>query len=178
MRRLVRGFWICLALAFLLEAWLWDHLEPVAAAIVAYLPLEAVKKRIANWVERLSPTLSLIVFAVPVGLLLPFKIAGLWLLARGYWTGAASTFVFAKMVGLGSTAFVFDAARAKLLQLGWFRVLYDRVIAWRTWSYALVDPLLKEIRVALFAPRRVGRAVRLMMRIRRRVRLPASQTER
>ena len=179
MRRLIRWFWITVALIFLLEAWLWDRLEPITAAIVAHLPLEPVKKRIANWVERLSPAFSLVVFALPVGLLVPFKLAGLWMLARGYWTGAASTLIFAKMVGLGSTAFVFDAARDKLLQLGWFRVLHNQLIAWRAWAHALVDPVVQDIKanLALFAPRRAGRAVRLMLRIRRRVRPPVSSAK-
>ena len=174
MRRLIRWFWITVALVFLFEAWLWDRLQPITAAIVDHLPLERIRIRIAAWVERLSPTLSLIVFALPVGLLVPFKLAGLWMLARGYWVGAAGTLLFAKMVGLGSTAFVFDAARDKLLQLRWFRALYDRVLVWRAWSHALVDPVVQEIRakLALFAPQRAGRAVRLMMRIRRRVRAP------
>jgi hypothetical protein len=176
MRRLIRWFWIGLALLFLLEAWLWDRLAPIAAAIVAYVPLEPVKKRIATWVERLSPAFSLVVFALPVGLLLPFKLAGLWLLARGYWMGAGGTLLFAKVVGLGSTAFVFDAARANLLQLGWFRVLHDTLVAWRAWSHALVDPVVQQLKadLAWFAPGRAGRAVRLMLRIRRRVRAPVS----
>ena len=117
MRRVIRWFWIPLALVFLFEAWLWDHLEPIVGWIVDRLPLQHLKDRIAHWVSRLSPASSLIVFVVPVGLLLPFKLAGLWLLARGYWMGAAGTLFFAKVVGLGSTAFVFDVTRPKLLQL-------------------------------------------------------------
>jgi hypothetical protein len=176
MRRLIRWFWITVALIFLIEAWLWDHLEPVFAAMVAWLPLERLKRRIARWVERLSPVVSLIVFAVPVTLLLPFKLAGLWLLTRGYWGEAAGTFVCAKLVGLGSTAFVFDAARSKLLQLRWFRLLHDQLVAWRVWSHALVDPVIRDVKanLAMFAPRRAGRAVRLAQRIRRRVRTPVS----
>jgi hypothetical protein len=114
-----------------------------------------------------------------VGLLLPFKLAGLWLLARGYWMGAAGTLFFAKIVGLGSTAFVFDAARQKLLQLDWFRWLYDLVMAWRAWAHELVDPIKEQIkaRIAMFAPHRAGRAVRLLLRIRRRVRAPAHQAK-
>ena len=173
MRRVVRWLWIAAAVVFLCEAWLWDHLRPIVAAIVAYLPLERIKVRIANWIEKLSPTFSLVVFAFPFGLLMPFKLAGLWLLARGYWTGAAGTLIFAKMVGLGSTAFVFDAAREKLLQIDWFRSLYHRVVALRAWSHALVDPVVRKLRasLALLAPRRSGRAVRLMLRLRRRVRM-------
>jgi hypothetical protein len=174
MRRLIRWFWITVALVFLFEAWLWDHLQPLVGWLVDRLPLHHLKERISKWVSRLSPALSLIVFAVPIGLLLPFKLAGLWLLARGYWMGAAGTLFFAKIVGLGSTAFVFDAARQKLLQLGWFRQLYDIVMAWRAWAHELVDPVKEQIkaRMALFAPHRAGRAVRLLLRIRRRVRAP------
>jgi len=186
MRRFIRWFWIVVALVFLFEAWLWDHLEPIAAAIVAQLPLDQAKKRIANWVERLSPTVSLLVFAVPVGLLLPFKLAALWLLARGYWTGAVSALVSAKIVGFGSTAFVFDATRDKLLQLNWFRALYNRLIVWRAWSHALIDPVVQGIKknlalfrksLALFAPHGVGGGARLMSRIRRRVRAPTLSTK-
>jgi uncharacterized membrane protein YoaK (UPF0700 family) len=103
------------ALVFLFETWLWDRLEPIFAALGAHL-VETVKKRIANWVKRLSPTFSLVVFAVPLGLLLPFKIAALWLL----WISAANILVLAKLVGLGSTAFVYDTTRTKLLQLAGF----------------------------------------------------------
>ena len=179
MRRIIRWFWIAVAFVFLFEAWLWDHLEAIAAAIVAHLPIDQAKKQIANWVERLSPTVSLIVFVVPIGLLLPFKLAALWLLARGYWTGAFGAFASAKIVGFGSTAFVFDATRDKLLQLKWFHALYNRLIIWRAWSHALVDPVVQDLKknLALFrknlaAPHRVGRAARLMLRIRRRVRTP------
>jgi hypothetical protein len=175
MRRLTRWLWIAVAIVFLIEAWLWDHLEPIVAAIVARLPLRRLKEGIARWVSRLSPALTLIVFVVPFGLLLPFKLAGLWLLARGYWIGAAGTFVFAKIVGLGSTAFIFDVTRNKLLRMAWFRWIYDHVMAWRVWARELTAPIVRRIkaRMAIFAPRRAGRAMRLLMRIRRRVQAPA-----
>ena len=160
------------ALVLLLETWLWDRLQPIFIVLVARLPLETIKKQIASWVEQLSPAFSLVVFAVPLGLLLPFKIAALWLLARGYWISAASTLILAKLVGLGSTSFVYDTTRTKLLQLGWFCSLHNRVIAWRAWSHEMVDPLVQEIKanLVLLTPRRFGRAIRLMLRIRGRAR--------
>ena len=68
-------------------------------------------------------------------------------------------------------SFVYDTARAKLLQLVWFRFLHDRLVAWRAWSHEMVDPLVREIKVNLvrLTPRRVGRAIRLL-RIRSRAR--------
>jgi hypothetical protein len=151
-------------------------LQPIFIVLVARLPLETIKKQIASWVEQPSPAFSLVVFAVPLGLLLPFKIAALWLLARGYWISAVNTLILAKLVGLGSTAFVYDTTRTKLLQLGWFRSLHGRVIEWRAWSHDMVDPLVKEIKanLVLLTPRRLGRAIRLMSRIRGRTRVPVS----
>ena len=34
MRRLLRPLWVLLALVFLFEAWLWEHLRPIVAWIV------------------------------------------------------------------------------------------------------------------------------------------------
>ena len=38
-RHLLRPLWVLLALLFFVEAWLWDHLQPVVARIVALIPL-------------------------------------------------------------------------------------------------------------------------------------------
>ena len=38
MDRRLRPLWIALALLFLLEAWLWDHLEPIVARVVNLIP--------------------------------------------------------------------------------------------------------------------------------------------
>ena len=42
MRRLLQPIWVLLAIIFLIEAWLWDHLEPIVAWFVALLPLRAM----------------------------------------------------------------------------------------------------------------------------------------
>ena len=46
MRRLTRPLLILLAIVFLIEAWLWSHLEPIVAWIVARIPLRALKARL------------------------------------------------------------------------------------------------------------------------------------
>jgi len=171
MRRLLRPFLILLALIFLFEAWLWTHLAPIVAWVVVRIPLRAIKERIAAWIEHLPPTATLVVFIVPVVLLLPLKFLGLWMLAHGYWLGAVGVLALAKMVSLGVTAFIFDLTRPKLLQLAWFRWLYERVMVWLVWAHELVDPIRRRLRIAfrMFAPRRAGRTLRLLARIRRRM---------
>ena len=128
MRRLLQPLWVLLALIFLIEAWLWDHLEPIVARVVALIPLRAFKAWIAERVDTLSPALTLIVFVVPVVLLFPLKMVGVWLLAHQYWIGAMAVIVFAKLLGVGVAAFIFDVTRPKLLQMGWFRKLYEFVL--------------------------------------------------
>jgi hypothetical protein len=170
MRRVLRPFLVILALVFLFEAWLWTHLAPIVAWVVAWIPLRAIKARIATAIERLPPAATLVVFIVPVLLLLPLKFLGLWLLARGYWLGALGVLAIAKVVSLGVTAFIFDVTRPKLLQLAWFRALYDRVMVWLAWAHALVDPIKHRLRTwfRMFSPGSSGRALRLLARIRRR----------
>ena len=170
MRRLLQPLWFLLALIFLIEAWLWDHLQPVVARLVAWIPLRAIKLWLADKVERLSPPLTLIVFLVPVVLLFPLKIVGLWLLAHHYWFSAMAVVVFAKLAGVGVTAFVFDVTRPKLLRMAWFRWLYEVVLMVRARAHALVAPIMARIRelAARLRARQSSRWLRMIQRLRRR----------
>jgi hypothetical protein len=80
--------------------------------------------------------------------------------------------VLAKLVGLAITAFVFETTRPKLLQLRWFRWLYERVLLWLDWAHRLADPVTRRMKALLriLRPQRAGRALRLLRRIRRRMR--------
>jgi len=141
LRRLLQPIWVLLAVIFLIEAWLWDHLEPIVARVVAKLPLRAFKQWLADRVDTLSPAMTLIVFIVPVIPLFPLKLVGLWLLTHEYWMSAIFTIIVAKLLGVGVTAFVFDVTRSKLLEMGWFEKLYEFVIALRAKAAALVEPV-------------------------------------
>ncbi|HEX7790736.1 MAG TPA: hypothetical protein VF467_09470 [Afipia sp.] len=140
MRRLLRPLWVLLALVFLLEAWLWDRVEPVIARIVALIPLPRLKAWLADRVEHLSPGLTLVVFAVPLVVLFPLNLVAAWLLAHKYFVGATTLIVFQKILGVGIVAFVFDVTRDKLLQMGWFRRLYEIVLDLRARALAIVAP--------------------------------------
>src|SRR3984885_8181231 len=74
MRRLLQPLWVLLAIIFLIEAWLWDHLEPIVARVVALIPLRAFKLWLAEQVDTLSPAMTLIVFAIPIITLFPLKL--------------------------------------------------------------------------------------------------------
>jgi hypothetical protein len=146
MRRLLQPFWVLLAVIFLIEAWLWDHLEPIVARFVAWIPLRTFKAWLAERVDTLSPAMTLIVFIVPVLPLFPLKLIGLWLLANEYWASAILMIIFAKFVGVGVTAFIFDVTRPKLLEMAWFERLYEFILAIRAKAAELVDPVKQRIR--------------------------------
>ena len=141
MRRLLQPFWVLLAVIFLIEAWLWDHLEPIVARVVALIPLRAFKQWLSDRVDTLSPAMTLIVFIVPVIPLFPLKLVGLWLLTHEYWLSAIATIIFAKFLGVGVAAFVFDVTRPKLLEMQWFETLYEFIMGLRAKAAALVDPI-------------------------------------
>jgi hypothetical protein len=146
MRRLLQPFWVLLAVIFLIEAWLWDHLEPIVERIVAWIPLRAFKQWLSERVDTLSPAMTLIVFAVPVIPLFPLKLVGLWLLANEYWVSAVVVIVIGKFVGVGVTAFIFDVTRTKLLQMDWFKKIYQFILMLRAKAAALVEPVKQRIR--------------------------------
>ena len=145
LRRLLQPVWVLLAIIFLIEAWLWDHLEPIVARVVAIVPLARFKQWLSDRVDALSPAMTLIVFLVPVIPLFPLKLVGLWLLTHEYWLAAFVTIVFAKFLGVGVTAFIFDVTRSKLLEMRWFEKLYEFVLALRAKAAALVEPVKQRI---------------------------------
>jgi hypothetical protein len=170
MRRLLQPFWVLLAIIFLIEAWLWDHLEPIVAKVVALIPLRAFKQWLAERVDTLSPAMTLIVFVVPVLPLFPLKLVGLWLLTHEHWMSAVFTILFAKFLGVGVTAFLFDVTRSKLLEMAWFEKLYEFIMALRAKAKALVDPIKARIVEMLKSEGGSSRTMRLIMRFRKSVR--------
>jgi len=95
--------------------------------------------------------------------------------------------LLAKLVGLGVTAFIFDATKDKLLQMAWFRRLYEffeRARHWahekiapitqqlRAWSRETIDPVARGLRRwrLVLHDRHAGRLLERVMRIRRRMR--------
>src|ERR1700744_6523933 len=171
LRRLLQPVWVLLAVIFLIEAWLWDHLEPIVAWFVAKFPLQAFKHWLADRVDTLSPAMTLIVFAVPVIQLFPLKLIGFYLLTHEYWLVGGFTSLFSKLVGVGITAFVFDVTRPKLLEMGWFERLYEFIIGLRAKAAALVDPIKQRILEILRGHRDgwTSRMLRLVQRFRKSV---------
>jgi hypothetical protein len=174
MRRLLKPLWVLLAFVFLFEAWLWEHLRPLVAWAVNLIAWDRLKARLARLVEWLPPWAVLIVFVVPFLVLLPLKFLEVYLLVHRQWIGAILVLVLAKLVGLGVTAFIFDVTRPKLLQMAWFRRLYELALRWLAKAHTLIDPIKARIKRAmrrwrwLMRPGRPARFFRRLARLRRR----------
>src|SRR5258708_35908195 len=187
MKRLTRLFWVILALLFLFEAWLWAYLAPLVGRIVAAIPWGWIKPALVRVVDRLSPQATLVVFVVPLILLLPLKFLEFCFRADRQCVAAIAVLVLAKLVGLGVTAFVFEVTKDKLLQMAWFRRLYEFFLwarHWahekimpitqrlREWSRQTVDPVAQRLRRwrRVLQPPHAGRLRQRLMRIRPRLR--------
>jgi hypothetical protein len=175
LRRVLRPLWLVLAVVFLFEGWLWDRLAAIGVRLAHLLALPSWRARLAAVIERLPPTATLAVFLVPVLLLLPIKLLGLWLLARGSWLGALGVLGVAKLVSMGTTAFLFQITRPKLLQLRWFRYLYERVLSVLAWAHRQTDPIKQRVRAwaralgeRMLARRPNSKWLRRVVRLRRR----------
>jgi hypothetical protein len=176
MRRLLRPVLIFLAIVFLIEAWLWDKLEPIFARIIGVIPWGRMKTICARWIDALPPAGTLIVFVVPFAISIPIKLLEFWFFANGAWVEGLGALLLSKFVVLGMTAFVFDVTRDKLMQIEWFRVLYHYVLWLRAVAHDLVEPIKRRIRMRMrmLAPRRASRGWRLLRRIRRRAHAEAA----
>ena len=175
MRRIFKPFLVVVALIFLFEAWLWDHLRPLIAAIVNVIAWDRLKARLARLIDWLPPWAVLIVFVIPFVVLLPLKFLEVYFLVHRQWLGAIFVLVVAKLLGLGVTAFIFDVTRPKLLQMAWFRRLYELTLFWLEQAHTLVDPIKQQIKRAmrryvwLFRRGQRGGFLERLARIRRRM---------
>lgn len=156
MRRWLRPLWFVLALLFLLEAWLWDRLQPIVERLVALIPLEAMKARLARDIAHLGPRDSFYVLCVPSILYTLVEIYSIIPLMEGRWIYALVILTVAKIIGAAVTSFVFDVVRDKVLQLNWFRRLYERILGWRMRAWRLVEPIVRDMRAWTLRLRRIA----------------------
>ncbi len=137
-KRLLRAlgfpFVLLAALLIWLEDWLWQPLGERMRRI-GQLPLI---RNIEALIRRAPPWLALACFAIPLVSLLPFKLAGLWLLGKGHLFSGMSVFLSAKVVGTALGARIFALTRPALMQLAWFARLWAGLIRLREYVYARV----------------------------------------
>lgn len=141
------------ALLILFEEWGWEPLQQALARLAQWIRLRRLEERIA----ALPPAAALPVFLLPTLLLLPAKLAAVWLLAQGHALLGVVTIALAKLVGTALVARLFALTKPALLRLAWFASVYGRWVAWK-------DVLLARLRAS--AGWRLGRRVKRVLRQR------------
>jgi len=128
----------------LFEEWGW---EPLARA-AAKLSRLRILARIETALRALPPWAAVLAFFLPVLLLLPVKLFGLYLLGEGHAMSALLLLLAAKLVGTAIVARLFQLVEPALMQLPWFARFYPR---WKAWKDGVFE------RVRLSAPWRAVR---------------------
>jgi hypothetical protein len=148
MLRFLKSIAVALAaIVILFEEWLW---EPLKRLMLAFSRLPVVRQ-LAGFISRLPPLVALVLYLVPVVVLLPFKIAGLWLIGQGHSVLGISTFLAAKVVGTALLAWLFSLTKPALMQIAWFARAHAWVVgisdAAHQWLHR--QPLYQAIRASL-----------------------------
>lgn len=132
LKRLIAApFVLIAAILILLEDWLWDDLERLAAAI-GRLP---VLRQIESLIQRLPPYAALVLFAAPSLLLIPVKLAAFWLIAHGRPTAGLVVVIAAKFIGTALVAHLYLLTQQKLLSIPWFAALHTRFVEFKERIY-------------------------------------------
>ncbi len=116
-----------LAVIIVFEEWGW---RPLAAALASLARLAPVA-RLEAGITALPPYPALLVFAGPSLLVLPLKLASLWLIAHGQIVLATLLFVGAKIVGTALVARIFQLTQPALMRLAWFAWTYETIMPWK-----------------------------------------------
>jgi hypothetical protein len=156
LRLLRRFFEALIALVILFEEWGWEPLQRALAWVARLPPLAWIERRIA----ALPPHAALAVFILPTLLLLPVKLAALWLIGIGQAALGLALILIAKLIGTALLARIFKLTQPALMQLAWFALWYGR---WALWKAGIVA------RVRASWAWRVGRVIkrRVAMRVAR-----------
>jgi hypothetical protein len=131
---LAAPFVLIAAVFVLLEDWLWDDLQRLAAA-VGRLP---VFRQIELLIVGLPPYGALAMFAAPSLLLFPIKLAALWFIAHGQALFGFLIVAAAKVMGTALIARIYTLTQPKLLLIGWFAWLHSRFVAFKARVYSAI----------------------------------------
>ncbi|MEI6714322.1 MAG: hypothetical protein WCO60_11255 [Verrucomicrobiota bacterium] len=113
------------AVILVFEEWLWDTLK-IRLQRLSRLPAVAAFEL---QIRKLPPWAALLVLILPGIILIPFKVAAIYLIAHHRPFFGLFTLLIAKLTGTALAAYLFDLVRNNARRLSWFNVVYLRIIA-------------------------------------------------
>ena len=149
----------------LFEETFWQWMHPVGA-LLARLPVFAWLERV---VQRMPPRLVLALFLLPVALLIPLKLAALWLIGAGHVLAGVVLIVVAKVAGTALSARLYAIAQPRLMLVPLFVQLHARVQRLLAWAHAALaaSPAWQAVRAAMARLRGGGLKRRFAAALRR-----------
>ena len=173
-----RSLIVVAALILLLEEWIWNAMLRATARLVRHPWVQAAERKLAT----LEPIEALCVFILPMLVLLPFKLAAFYVLARGKVIAGTLVLILAKVVSTALGARIYYVVRPQLHTIAWYLRWETAFLAWKRRMVAALraTPTWQALqaRIALWrahrhglirlAWRRHAAALRLLRRHRRR----------
>lgn len=145
------------AIAVLFEEVLWGLVADLAAALGRWPPVARIEAAIG----RLPPYLAMLLFLLPWAVILPVKLAALWLVATGHPLSGTLLFAAGELFGVGFLARIYRLCRPALATLGWFVRVEGWALAASRWAHGR----LARIRRWRLLRRRVHRGVLALRRV-------------
>lgn len=169
-----RGLILIAALILLFEEWIWNAMLRITTRLAAHRWVQAAERQLA----ALEPIEALCAFALPMLALLPFKLAAVYVLARGHLVAGTFVLVLAKVVSTGLGVRIYYAVRPQLHTIAWYarweaaflawkrrmvaalratptwQALQARLAVWRAHRHGLVQQLWRRVTAALRLLRR------------------------
>ena len=123
------------ALLFLFEEWLWK----VFTRLFTWMGHHRAVRWAERHMSRTRPVVALTILCVPILVLFPIKIAGLWMIGTGHFLMGCATMIAAKVTSTAIVAKIFLTCRPQLLELRWFARLYAWLIVVREAVHAWIE---------------------------------------
>ena len=111
----------------ILEEAFWSLFEAVSGFFARFKLI----RKLEDFVAARSPAICLALFLIPILMMLPFKFAGVWLIARGHALQGLFVFVLAKATGTFLAARLLAITKNKLMTIRWFAYCFDKFISWK-----------------------------------------------
>jgi hypothetical protein len=142
--------------------WYWAR---AIGGMIARIPLFAALERL---ILRLDPHIVLVLFALPIALLFPVKLAAVWWIGSGRPLAGLGVLVAAKTIGTAVSARLYVVAEPKLMTIPLFARLRNFVVGLLRRAHAYLDasPAWQAMRRAVGRAKRSIRLAAPRMRVR------------
>jgi len=105
-------------------------------------------KRWRHFIRRLNPYIALALLAVPIAIVEPLKLIGLFIFGKGHWITGSFAILFAYAGSLLVVERLFKIVKPKLLSLHWFAAAWNWFMSVRQktnrwWQLCRVDEICR-----------------------------------